>query len=73
LGELNWTKEAETWLKDIYDYVAADNPAAAVGTVNGIYEEARLLRQHPEADTNTRLNHLATSEFFSIVIIESRI
>jgi plasmid stabilization system protein ParE len=50
LAELNWTQEAETWLKDIYDYIAADNPAAAaVRTVNGIYEEAQLLRQHPEA------------------------
>jgi plasmid stabilization system protein ParE len=49
LAELNWTQEAETWLEDIYDYIAADNPAAAVRTVNGIYEEAQLLRQHPEA------------------------
>jgi len=49
LAELNWTQEAETWLKDIYDYIAADNPAAAARTVNGIYEEAQLLRQHPEA------------------------
>lgn len=49
MAELNWTREAETWLKDIYDYIAADNPAAAARTVNGIYEEAQLLRQHPEA------------------------
>jgi plasmid stabilization system protein ParE len=49
LAELNWTQEAQTWLKDIYDYIAADNPDAAVRTVNGIYEEAQLLERHPEA------------------------
>jgi plasmid stabilization system protein ParE len=49
LAELNWTEEAQTWLKDIYDYIAADNPIAAARTVNGIYEEAQLLEQHPEA------------------------
>jgi toxin ParE1/3/4 len=49
LAEINWTYEAETWLKDIYDYIAADNPDAAARTINGIYEEAPLLEQHPEA------------------------
>jgi toxin ParE1/3/4 len=37
LAELNWTREAEHWLKDIHDYIAADNPDAAGRTVNGIY------------------------------------
>jgi toxin ParE1/3/4 len=49
LAELNWTREAENWLKDIHDYIAADNPDAAARTVNGIYEEAQLLKLHPEA------------------------
>ena len=49
MAELNWTKEAQTWLEDIYDYIAADNPDAAARTVNGIYEEAQLLERHPEA------------------------
>ena len=49
MAEINWTYEAETWLKDIYDYIAANNPEAAPRTVNGIYEEAQLLKQHPEA------------------------
>jgi len=49
LAEINWTQEAQTWLRDIYDYIAADNPDAAFKTVNGIYEEAQLLQNHPEA------------------------
>jgi plasmid stabilization system protein ParE len=49
LAEINWTREAQTWLKDIYDYIAADNPEAAAQTVSGIYQRAQLLKQHPEA------------------------
>jgi len=48
LAEINWTQESEAWLRDIYDYVAADNPDAATRTVNGIYETAQLLTQHPQ-------------------------
>jgi toxin ParE1/3/4 len=53
LAEINWTQEAQTWLRDIYVYIyvyiAADNPDAAFETVNGIYDEAQLLINHPEA------------------------
>lgn len=48
MAEINWTREAETWLRDIYDYIAADNPDAAARTVNGIYETAQLLKRHPQ-------------------------
>jgi plasmid stabilization system protein ParE len=27
--EINWTHEAEKWLKDIHDYIALDNSLAA--------------------------------------------
>jgi plasmid stabilization system protein ParE len=49
LAEIRWTQEAQTWLKDIYDYIAADNPEAAAQTVGGIYQRSQLLEQHPEA------------------------
>jgi hypothetical protein len=26
---INWTRESEIWLKDIYNYIAADDPDAA--------------------------------------------
>jgi toxin ParE1/3/4 len=47
LAEINWTAEAQTWLRDIYDYIAVDNPDAAVRTVLGIFQKAQLLKSHP--------------------------
>jgi plasmid stabilization system protein ParE len=49
MARINWTSEAERWLKDIYDYIAADNPAAAARVVDGIYEKAQILVQFPAA------------------------
>jgi plasmid stabilization system protein ParE len=49
LAEINWTEEAQRWLKDIHDYIAADNPDAAVGTVRGIFRRAQILKAHPAA------------------------
>ena len=49
MANLNWTSEAERWLKDIYGYIAADNPAAAARVVDGIYEKAQLLKKFPAA------------------------
>jgi plasmid stabilization system protein ParE len=47
LAEINWTSEAERWLKDIHDYIAEDNLETANSTVNAIYEKAQLLSQFP--------------------------
>ena len=47
MAEINWTHESEVWLRDIYDYIAADNPTAAAETVLKIFEKAQLLRNHP--------------------------
>ena len=48
MGQINWTFEAEQWLRDIYDYIAVDNPIAATSVVEGIYDEAQILREFPE-------------------------
>ncbi len=37
MAKVNWTNEAEIWLLEIYDYIAADNPNAAEKTVEAIY------------------------------------
>ena len=29
MATVSWTDEAQLWLRDIHDYIAADNPAAA--------------------------------------------
>jgi len=48
MGEINWTEEAERWLKDIHDYIAQDSPESAVRVVEAIYEKAQLLGRFPE-------------------------
>ena len=47
MAEINWTRESEIWLRDIYNYIAADNPHAAAQTITSIYEKAQLLKTHP--------------------------
>jgi len=49
MAELTWTAEAERWLHDIYDYIAQDNPAAAVRTVEALHHKAQVLREFPES------------------------
>ena len=41
--EINWTHEAEKWLKDIHDYIALDNSLAAKRVIKGIYDKAQIL------------------------------
>ena len=48
MAEIRWTEEANRWLRDIFDYIATDNPDAAQQVVAGIYEKAQLLRRFPE-------------------------
>ncbi len=49
MAELIWTEESERWLKDIFDYIRADNPGAAEGVVSGIYDRAQTLLIFPES------------------------
>jgi len=48
VAEINWTNEAQRWLKDIHDYIAQDSPASALRVVEGIYKKAQLLRRFAE-------------------------
>jgi toxin ParE1/3/4 len=48
MAQIAWTLEAERWLSDIYDYIALDNPVAAMETVQGIYDHAQVLTDFPE-------------------------
>lgn len=47
MATITWTVEAQRWLEDIFEYIAADNPAAAARTVQGIYEKAQVLIDFP--------------------------
>ena len=46
--EVAWTNEAERWLEDIFEYIAADNPNAASKVVSGIYERTQILKEFPD-------------------------
>jgi len=48
MAKIRWTSEAQIWLKDIHDYIAEDDPSAAVRVVQGIYEKAQTLLQFPD-------------------------
>ena len=47
MEKINWTKEAERWLRDIHNYIAQDSPKSAVRVVGAIYEKAQLLSRFP--------------------------
>lgn len=48
MAKITWTSEAHRWLVDIFEYIAEENPEAAIRVVSGIYEKAQILRQFPE-------------------------
>lgn len=48
MAEIVWTEEAEQWLRYIHDYIATNNPAAAIRVIDGIFERTQVLRDFPE-------------------------
>ena len=64
MGKLVWTNESERWLRDIYDYISADNPVAAAKVVSGIYDRAQTLLDFPESG----YRYLASSEDVRILL-----
>ena len=53
MGKVRRASEASRGFQDIHDYIAKDDPAAAVRVVRGIYEKIQLLRRFPEIDIYT--------------------
>ncbi len=47
MAEIEWTEETQMWLKDIFDFIANDNPSVAANVVEDIYERAQVLRDFP--------------------------
>ena len=48
MARVRWTDEALGWLREIHDYIAADNPEAATRTVRGIFQRAQTLATFSE-------------------------
>ena len=49
MAEVVWTEEALAWLRGIHDYIAEDNPVAALRVAEGIHGRVDQLRDHPES------------------------
>ena len=47
MAGLRWTREAELWMRDIFEYIAHDNPEAAARVVEGVYDRAQVLTVFP--------------------------
>ena len=45
--KINWTHEAQLWLREIYNYIATDNREAAQRTITGIFGRVQNLQNHP--------------------------
>ena len=48
MAKVVWTSEAEHWLREIYSYIAEDNPSAADRVINGIVQKVHNLTSFPE-------------------------
>ena len=46
--EINWTEEAQVWLKDIHSYIAQDNKKIASRVVNEIFNKIQILSSFPK-------------------------
>ena len=55
MAEIIWTAEAETWLQDIYSYIAQEDPEAAKRVVQGIYDRAQQLLTFPQSCQRYRI------------------
>ncbi len=48
MAEITWTEEANSWLEDIFEYIAVENPGAAGRTVQGIFDRVQVLINFPQ-------------------------
>ena len=46
--KLRWTRVALQDLRHLYEYIAEDNPSAAISMVNRIQEATQRLKKHPQ-------------------------
>jgi toxin ParE1/3/4 len=47
MAAITWTEETHFRLREIFDYIASDNPAATAKVVEDIYERAQVLTDFP--------------------------
>ena len=73
MAEVTWTAEAQRWLQDIHEYIAADNPKAAARTAQAIFDRAQELTLHPQLGyryaASTRHVRIIRHEHFRIAYL----
>lgn len=47
MARIAWTSEAESWLTDIYSFIAQDSPVAAWRVIRGIVGKVEVLAKYP--------------------------
>ena len=47
MAEIRWTKEAQWWLREIHDYIAADYPQTAQRVTENIVKRVEVLKRLP--------------------------
>ena len=48
MAEIRWTAEAQQWMREIFEYIAVENPEAAERTMLAIQEKVEHLRKYPK-------------------------
>ncbi|MYC39226.1 MAG: type II toxin-antitoxin system RelE/ParE family toxin [Chloroflexi bacterium] len=48
MGQIRWSVEAQLCVDDIFQYIAGDNPQAALRTIRGIRQQVLPLADFPE-------------------------
>ena len=48
MAEIRWTEEAANCMRQIYEYIAEDNPEAAQRAVKILYEKTGLISRFPD-------------------------
>lgn len=76
MAKVVWTEEAQAWLKEIHDYIADENPAAATRVVHGISARVDQLEQHPESgyryeDSDRGIRILVYGKYRIAYLVES--
>jgi plasmid stabilization system protein ParE len=65
MAQIDWTREAQIWLRDIYEFIAADNPRAAASIIQDLHSAALQLREHPRL--GRRYEHIPDREIRILV------
>ena len=74
---LNWTEEAQNWLKEIHEYISEDSPKVAEHVILGIYERAVILKMFPKSgyfykdDDNREIRILLYGHYKIVYLIKS--